>query len=95
MFLSHKMKMLAGAVLGLSLGGVAIAADGPTTKPYPLSTCVVSGEKLGSMGDPVVFIHQGREVKFCCSNCEKEFKADPAKFIKKLDEAAPTTKPAQ
>jgi hypothetical protein len=95
MFLSQRMRMLVGAVLGLSLGGVVVAQQGPTTKPYPLSTCVVSGEKLGSMGDPVVYLFEGREIKFCCSNCEKEFKADPAKFVKKLDEAAPATQPAR
>lgn len=93
MFLSQQMRLLTGAVLGLSLVGVAVAQDGPTTKPYTLTTCLVSGEKLGSMGDPVVLVHQGREVKLCCSHCEPQFKADPAKFIKKLDEA-PTTKPA-
>jgi hypothetical protein len=68
----------------------------PTTRPYPLKTCVVSGEDLGSMGNPVVIVHDGREVKFCCKSCVKQFKKDPEKYLKKLDEAAPdaTTQPS-
>jgi hypothetical protein len=57
-------------------------------KPYPLKTCIVSGEKLGEMGDPFVFVHDGREIKLCCKNCQKDFNKAPAKYIKKLDEAA-------
>jgi YHS domain-containing protein len=55
--------------------------------PYPLDTCVVAGGKLGSMGKPVTLVHEGREVKFCCAACEPKFKADPDKYLKKIDEA--------
>jgi YHS domain-containing protein len=58
-----------------------------TDDDYPLDTCVVTGAKLGSMGEPVVIQHEGREVRLCCSNCPKKFKSDPAKYLKKLDEA--------
>ena len=54
------------------------------TKPYPLDTCVVSGEKLGSMGNPVVFVHEGQEIKLCCKNCRPDFDKDPAKYLAKL-----------
>jgi YHS domain-containing protein len=53
-------------------------------KPYPLETCVVSGKKLGSMGEPYVIVHDGQEVKFCCDGCEPTFKKDPEKFLAKL-----------
>ena len=56
-------------------------------KPYPLDTCVVSGEKLGEMGKPYVFTHDGREVKLCCKSCLKDFKKDPAKYVKKMEAA--------
>lgn len=56
-------------------------------KPYPLKVCAVSDEKLGSMGAEYVFEHQGREIKLCCKSCLKEFKKDPAKYIKKIDQA--------
>lgn len=60
-------------------------ADAKTAaKPYPLEVCVVSGEKLGSMGKPFVFVHQGQEIKLCCSGCEDDFKKEPAKFLAKL-----------
>lgn len=57
-------------------------------KPYPMDTCVVSGEKLGS-GDmkAYTFVHEGQEVKLCCKSCLKDFKKEPAKFIKKIEEA--------
>lgn len=66
----------------------ARAADPAKPRPYPLDTCVVSGEKLGGeMGKPYVFTYEGREIKFCCKGCMKDFKKDPAKYLKKLDEA--------
>ena len=69
--------------------GPAPATTAPTTKPaYPLTTCVVSGEKLGEMGKPVVIQYEGREVQFCCSSCPKEFRKDPAKYLRKIDDAA-------
>lgn len=55
--------------------------------PYPLDTCVVAGGKLGSMGKPVTLVHEGREVKFCCAACEPKFKADPDKYLQKIDKA--------
>jgi hypothetical protein len=56
-------------------------------KPYTLQTCIVSGDKLGGMGEPYVFVYQGREIKLCCKSCLKDFNADPAKYLKKIDEA--------
>jgi hypothetical protein len=66
------------------------AAESKTEKPkpYPLQTCLVSGEKLGGdMGEPYVFIYQGRKIKLCCKSCLKQFNKEPAKYIKKLEEA--------
>lgn len=53
--------------------------------PYPLDTCIVSGEKLGSMGAPIVKVYDGREVRFCCSGCVKRFEADKAAYLAKID----------
>ena len=78
-------------VLTALSGAVSLAADAPAkadkAKAYPLTTCVVSGEKLGEMGKPVIVKHEGREVQLCCKDCVKDFTKDPAKFLKKLDEA--------
>lgn len=51
---------------------------------YPLDTCVVSDEKLGSMGEPFIITHEGTEVRFCCDSCVPKFKKDPAKYLAKL-----------
>lgn len=56
-----------------------------TVKPYKLDTCIVSGEKLGEMGEPFVFVYQGQEIKLCCKSCKKKFDQDPAKYLKKLE----------
>lgn len=61
------------------------AASASSVKPYPLDTCLVSGEKIGSMGDPIIIHHEGREIKFCCDSCVPKFKKDPAKYLVKLD----------
>ena len=95
-------------LVGLGLGAIGCAANAgdpvptPTakSKPYPLTTCVISGEKLDSMGKPVIIQYEGREVRFCCADCEKDFRKDPKPALKKLDDAAkaatqPTSPPAK
>ena len=69
------------ALLGL-LALVPITYAEPTA--YPLTTCVVSGDKLGAMGKPVILNEQGTEVRFCCRECVESFKQDPAKHLAKL-----------
>jgi YHS domain-containing protein len=63
-------------------------------KPYTLKTCVVSGDKLGEMGDPYLYEYEGREIKFCCKGCVKDFKKDPAKYVKKIEEEEAKAKKA-
>jgi hypothetical protein len=85
-----KLKLLSSlsavaALLLVSCGGARTAG-----KPYPLATCVVSDEKLGSMGEPYVFVHEGQQIKLCCDGCLKDFKKEPAKYLAKLTAAPPT-----
>lgn len=54
-------------------------------KPYKLDTCIVSDDKLGEMGKPVIFEYKGQEIKLCCKACRKDFDKDPAKYLKKLE----------
>ena len=63
-----------------------------SAKPDKMTTCPVSGEKLGEMGKPYVFTYQGQEVKLCCSGCKKDFDKDPAKYVKKIQDAAAAQK---
>jgi len=57
-------------------------------KAYPVDWCIVSGEKLGLMGDPVSKTYQGQEVNFCCKHCIEEFEKTPAAYLAKIDSAA-------
>jgi YHS domain-containing protein len=61
-------------------------------KPYPLKVCLVTGKALADGGAKAyTFKHEGREIKFCCKDCLKTFKQNPAKYIEKLDaEIKPT-----
>ena len=52
------------------------------------AVCPVSDEHLGEMGKPFKTAVDGRTVFLCCDNCEKEIKADPKKFLAKLDAQA-------
>jgi len=91
---SFPLTVLLTALLGSSAG--LLAADKKAekkAKPYPLNLCVVSNEKLDSMGEPFVFVHEGREVKLCCKDCRKDFDKNTAKFVAKIDEAAKKVKP--
>ena len=47
---------------------------------YPMTTCAVSGEDLGGMGDPVEIVAGNTLVKLCCNSCVKKVKADPTKY---------------
>jgi hypothetical protein len=90
---------LLAAVLALGSFAARAANDNPktpakTSTDYPLTTCVVSGDKLdGDMGAPFDYIYKqdgkpDRLVRFCCKNCVKDFQKDPAKYLKMIDDAA-------
>ncbi len=64
---------------------------------YPLKSCLVSNEPLGSMGEATPYIHRvagkpDRVIFVCCEGCIDDFKGDPAKFLKKVDDAAAKAK---
>jgi hypothetical protein len=94
-----KPVFLTAILAGLLLAPFALsAADSTDSKPRPylLKTCIVSGDKLGGdMGDPYVYIYKdkkikddpGREIKFCCKSCLKDFNKDPKAYLKKIDAA--------
>jgi len=76
------------AAIATAFATVAAAAE--PVRPadgYPLTTCIVSGDKLTEMGGPVKFVYNGREIHFCCKDCIKDFKNNPQKFLAKLDAA--------
>jgi YHS domain-containing protein len=93
-----KLKFVAGILLAMALITVSTAARADDTntvssvnppsatppKPDLLTTCPVSGDKLGDMGKPYVFVYKGQEVKLCCPDCKSDFDKDPAKYMKMI-----------
>jgi hypothetical protein len=87
-----QMKMSSAELAKIVTGTNAVASNKPI--PYPLTTCVVSGEKLGGdMGPPIVFVYQdaakgiNQEIKFCCPMCKPDFLKDPDKYMKIIQAA--------
>ncbi|MCA8972661.1 MAG: hypothetical protein KDC95_22935 [Planctomycetes bacterium] len=68
-FVAHAAKFLK------ALDKAVVEAQGDD---YPLDSCPISGEKLGSMGRPIDRVVAGRLVRLCCKSC-----------VKKLDQRAP------
>ena len=83
LFISAAPKILAD-------GTNSVSATPP--KPDLLQTCPVSGDKLGDMGKPYVFVYKGQEVKLCCPNCKSDFDKDPGKYMKMIRAADKTQK---
>jgi len=98
--MKHTLKTLTVALLTLGTLCLGItsaqAADKKVklkVKPYPMDTCIVSGEKLGSMGDVVVFTEGDQEIALCCASCKKDFAKDKKANLAKIDAAAKKVKP--
>jgi hypothetical protein len=92
----HTSLRTAFLLLALAAASLGIAAEksksaDPAGDNYPLKTCLVSDEPLG--GDVVTYTHKqpgqpDRVVRLCCEGCIEDFRANPGKFLKKLDAAA-------
>ncbi len=48
--------------------------------------CPVSGEMLGTMGEPEKVKVQGQQVWICCDSCKDKLLADPDKYLAKLND---------
>jgi hypothetical protein len=86
-------KHILAAVLLTGLTAAVLSAraeDKPgdkKAKPYPLKTCIVSGEAINDKGDmkPHSFVVDGQEVTLCCKSCLKDFNKDKAGYLKKIE----------
>ncbi len=85
----HEIEEVPGVVPEEMPGEVTENVDVEAAVPddYPVDICIVSGMKLGSMGEPYEYEHEGRRILFCCAGCVGEFEDDPEKYLKKLDDA--------
>jgi hypothetical protein len=93
--LKHLIAAILVASFLVPLSGRADDKKTEKLKPYTLKTCVVSGDKLGEMGDPFVYKYKDREIKFCCKGCVKDFNKDPNKYIKLIEQAEAKAKKAK
>jgi hypothetical protein len=83
-----------------AVGVSACAADqdpakDAAVKPYPLDYCIVSGDKLGEEGAPVVVVKDGQQFKLCCKDCIPALDKDPKKYEDKLAAAEKDGKHAE
>lgn len=82
---------LAVVLLAAAAAFTACAAEkkDEKAKPYPLTTCIVTDEKIGAdpTMKPYVFVEAGQEVKLCCKSCLKDFNKDKAKYLAKIEAA--------
>ena len=83
----QKLILTGAALLALTTLTATAEEKKEAAKPDKLTTCPVSGDKLGEMGKPFTFEYKGREVKLCCKDCKKDFDKDPAKYMKKIEAA--------
>jgi len=88
------MKYLSAAlsvIVTLSMSAVLVAGESAPPKPQPAAvpqtTCPVLGGKINK---DLYADYQGKRVYFCCAGCADEFKKDPAKYVKKLEDAGVT-----
>lgn len=79
-------KTLLSLTLLLASCTSAPKAGEAAVRPYTLDTCIVMDSKLGSMGDPIVRVYNGQEIKFCCQPCVEEFESDPEFYLAKMVE---------
>ena len=97
-FIHISRPVIGATVLALAAMASTALADNSTNapaKPDLLTTCPVSGDKLGEMAPPVVFVYKGQEIKLCCKMCKPDFDKDPDKYLKKIRAADTAPKSAQ
>jgi len=77
---SHKGSMMDGAM----------TAEGTTRAPMQVGNaiCPISGELISGVGEGngVQIEHEGKIYNVCCKFCAKDFKKDPEKFSKVIEQ---------
>jgi YHS domain-containing protein len=84
------VKILKTLFLALTLA--AFAAGGLwAADPQPQTKCPVLG---GNTNKQVYVDYKGKRIYFCCEGCDKEFKKDPEKYLKKMQDEGVTLEPS-
>jgi hypothetical protein len=86
--MKNTKKAALSIIIASCISSITSGCAAPKTRtavvPYPLKECLVSQNELGSMGDVVTEVYQGKEIKFCCKPCVKKFHANPEKYLARL-----------
>lgn len=78
----------AGANEVLAQYGTGEAVEAPEAAPSVKvgnKICPVEGGAIGSMGEGVEVVYEGKVYNLCCAACAESFNADPAKYSKIAD----------
>jgi YHS domain-containing protein len=71
--------LVLAAALTMAVGG----SWAEESEKKPQATCPVMG---GEIDRDVYYDHEGKRIYFCCPGCIGEFKKDPQKYLKVLEE---------
>ena len=66
-------------------------ASSPAAPGQPQTKCPVLG---GNINQQIYADYKGKRIYFCCPGCDQEFKKNPEKYMKKLQEQGVTLEPA-
>lgn len=64
--------------------GLANLSESDQASAMKQHMCPVSGEMLGTMGEPIKVTVKDQEVWICCNSCKDDLLADPDKYLAKL-----------
>ncbi len=78
------MKKILTLLSAVVLASCAAPSNSASVKPYTPDTCIVTDNKLGSMGTPITKVYGDQEVKFCCKPCIAKFEKEPQRYLKKI-----------
>jgi len=83
------MKSILTLIVSILIGSnLAQANLADIPKDYPLKTCPVSKELLGSDEMiPFKIVHDGTEVWLCCKSCKRNFDKNAAKYVQIVRDA--------
>jgi YHS domain-containing protein len=80
--------LLIGGLICISL---LMSGSTATLAGKPQTTCPVMG---GAIDQKVYLDHEGKRIYFCCPACIPAFQQDPAKYLKKMEDAGVQLPPA-
>jgi YHS domain-containing protein len=78
-----KMFIITLSLAAFAAGGGWAAEPKAAAAGKPQTTCPVLG---GNVNKQVYADYKGKRIYFCCAGCDAEFKKDPEKYMKKLQE---------